>query len=50
VNFKGYIKVEVVLVGKKYELIEETTYFRELKVDNDYVSHFDQFFIFSLSD
>jgi hypothetical protein len=50
VKFKGYIKVEVVLVEKNYELIEETTYFGELKIENDYLSHFHQFCIFSLFD
>jgi hypothetical protein len=48
-KFKGYIKVEVVLVEKNYELIEETTYFGEFKIDNDYVSHFHQLYIFFLS-
>jgi hypothetical protein len=48
-NFKGYIKVEVVLVEKKNELIEETTYFGEFKIDNDYVSQFHQLYIFFLS-
>jgi hypothetical protein len=32
VNFKGYIKVEVVLVEKNYELIEETTYLESSKL------------------
>ncbi len=35
VNFKVYIKVEVVLIEDNYELIEESNYFKKLKVQND---------------
>jgi hypothetical protein len=34
-NFKDYVKVEVVLVEKNNELIEEFEYFETLKVDSD---------------
>jgi hypothetical protein len=34
-NFKDYIKAEVTLGEKNYELIEEFEYFEKLKVDND---------------
>jgi hypothetical protein len=48
VNFKHYIKVEVVLAKENYELIEEFKYFEEIEVDNDKVIHLHQFYIFSL--
>ncbi len=34
-NFKDYIKTKVALVKDNYELIEESNYFEEFKVDND---------------
>jgi hypothetical protein len=34
VNFKDYIKFEVVVVEKNYEFIEEFEYFEKLLVDN----------------
>ncbi len=34
-NFKDYIKIEVALVKDNHELIEESNYFEEFKVDND---------------
>jgi len=34
-NFKDYIIVEVVLIENNYELIEESNYFKKLKVQND---------------
>jgi hypothetical protein len=34
-NFKGYIKAKVILTDKNYKLIEESKYFKELKVDNN---------------
>lgn len=47
-NFKHYIKVEVVFAKENYELIEESKYFEEMKVDNDKVIQLHQFYIFSL--
>ncbi len=35
VNFKDYIKFEVVVIEENYEFIEEFEYFEELLVDND---------------
>ncbi len=35
VNFKDYITIEVVLIEDNYELIEESNYFKKLKVQND---------------
>lgn len=34
-NFKDYVKTEVALIKDNYELIEESNYFEEFKVDND---------------
>jgi hypothetical protein len=34
-NLKDYLKVEVILVEKNYELIKEVEFFEELQVDED---------------
>ncbi len=34
-NFKGYIKIQVILFEKYYALTKKVTYFEELSVDDD---------------
>jgi hypothetical protein len=35
INLKEYIKVEVILAKKNYELIEKIEYFEKLHIDED---------------